>query len=148
MTDGIHLRFPDWLVSFLQDLPGLLATIGDGEGDPAADRFDLPVYLNNPTANAEWQRWMASELDESRAADRSAFAEILAAASEGVDISTLEAHAMLRVLGEARLVLAARAGVDVESDYADLDDHTMTTLDTLAHLQETLIDALEMTDDS
>ena len=142
---GLHIQLPEWLVSFLSDIPELLGTVGGDKTDPAADRFHVPVYLDDPEANGDWWRWMGSELDESKAADRSAFTEILAAAAEGVDISKLEAYAMLRVLTEARLVIAARSGLEVEADYETLDDHTLAVLNTLAHLQESLIE--ELTDD-
>lgn len=142
-ADGLHLQFPEWLATFLSDIPELLGTVGGVDDDPAADRLNVPVYLDDAEANDDWWRWMGSELDESKAADRSAFAEILTAATDGVDISRLEAFAMLRVLTEARLVIAARSGLEVEADYESLDDHTLAVLDTLAHLQESLIEALE-----
>ena len=86
---------------------------------------------------------MGGELAESKAADRSAFTEILAGAEAGIDISELEAYAMLRVLTETRLVIAARAGLEIEEDYETLDEHTLAVLNTLALLQESLIEALE-----
>jgi hypothetical protein len=39
-------------------------------------------------------------------------------------------------------VVAARAGLEVEEDYETLDDHTLAVLNTLALLQESLIEAL------
>ena len=54
---------------------------------------------------------------------------------------------MMRVLGQARLVLAARMGVDIEADYESLDEHSAAVLDTLAQLQEALIHALSETPD-
>lgn len=140
--DGLHLELPDWMVVFLSDIPELLTTVGQAEADPAADRLQVPVYLDDAEANEDWWRWMGAELDESKSADRSAFTEIVSAARDGVVISRLEAFAMLRVLTETRLVVAARAGLEIEEDYETLDEHTLAVLNTLALLQESLIDAL------
>ncbi len=140
--DGLELQMPDWMVTFLSDIPELLATIGSVGEDPAAERLQVPVYLDDAEANEDWWRWMGGELNESKIADRSAFAEILAVADEGVVISELEAYAMLRVLTETRLVIAARAGLEIEADYETLDEHTLAVLNTLALLQESLIEAL------
>jgi hypothetical protein len=142
-ADGLHIEMPGWMVTFLSDIPELLATVGTTEADPAADRLEVPVYLDDAEANEDWWRWMGGELAESKAADRSAFTEILAGAASGIDISELEAYAMLRVLTETRLVIAARAGLEIEADYETLDEHTLAVLNTLALLQESLIEALE-----
>lgn len=141
-ADGLRVEMPDWMVAFLSDIPELLAGVGSQQTDRAAERLHVPVYLDDAEANGEWWRWMGAELDESKAADRSAFSEILAAAEAGVVVSELEAFAMLRVLTETRLVIAARAGLEVEEDYETLDEHTLAVLNTLALLQESLIDAL------
>lgn len=141
-SDGLHIEMPHWMVAFLSDIPELLATVGTTDADPAADRLEVPVYLDDAEANEDWWRWMGGELAESKAADRSAFAEILAEAEAGVDISELEAYAMLRVLTETRLVIAARAGLEIEADYETLDEHTLAVLNTLALFQEGLIEAL------
>ncbi|MDH3247760.1 MAG: DUF2017 family protein [Acidimicrobiia bacterium] len=140
--DGLRLEMPDWMVGFLSDIPELLATVGTVDADPAADRLAVPVYLDDAEANEDWWRWMGGELAESKAADRSAFTEILAGAEAGIDISQLEAYAMLRVLTETRLVIAARAGLEIEADYETLDEHTLAVLNTLALVQESLIEAL------
>lgn len=146
--DGIEVRLPGWLVTFLSDVPLLLEGVGEQEGDPAAERFRPPVYLDDQEASEDWWHWMGSELEESRAADRSAFELIVEHAADGVVASPGEAEAMMRVLGQARLVLAARMGVDIEADYESLDEHSAAVLDTLAQLQEALIHALsETTDD-
>lgn len=141
-ADGLRLEMPDWMVTFLSDIPELLATVGTTDADPAADRLEVPVYLDDAEANDDWWRWMGGELAESKSADRSAFTEILAGAAAGIDISELEAFAMLRVLTETRLVIAARAGLEIEADYETLDEHTLAVLNTLALLQESLIEAL------
>ncbi len=137
--DVIEIRFADHEIHFLAQLPVLLATVGSQPDDPAAARLDVPVYLDEPEADEELRLWMREELDEARAADRSAFLELVAAAGEGTDASADEAEAFLRVLAEARLVLAARLGIEVEEDYGRIEAPDAAALDYLAALQTLLI---------
>lgn len=141
--DHVRIRLPEGLVEFLEDVPAALDLVGHSEGDPAAPRMQVPVYLDDSDANEEYWRWMGGELDESRAADRSAFALVLESATNGVEVSLAEAHAFLRVLVEIRLALAARLGVEVEEDYAKLDHIDAVVLDTLGELQILLLRALQ-----
>lgn len=139
---GIEFRLEETLVEFLRDVPRLFAALGPPDVDPAAQRLSVPVYLDDPDANAEFWRWMGSEIEQSRVADRSAFESVLADAVRGTVASRAEAEAFLRVLVEARLVLAARLGVEVEDDYERLDPHESAVLGALAELQVLLIEAL------
>ncbi len=140
--DGIRITLPAGLVDFLADVPQALDLVGNSDVDPAGARFKVPVYLDDDGANDEYWRWMGSELDSSRAADRSAFATLLEDAVEGVVASRAEAEAFLRVLVEIRLAVAARLGVEVEDDYGMLEHTDAVVLDTLAELQLMLLAAL------
>ena len=145
--ENLRFRFPEWLSAFLRDVPLVLQSVGLDADDPAADRMSVPVYLDDPDANQDFWRWMGTDLDEGRRADRSAFAELVDAASvethaDGTAASRAEAEAFLRVLNEARLVLAARMGIDVESDYEKLERSQAEALDLLAELQMLLLAAL------
>ena len=140
--EGVEVTFPSWLATFLSDVPALLDSVGDDDGDPAADRFRPPVYLDDAGASDDWWRWMGPELEQAEAADRSAFELLVEGSEDGVVASPAEAEAMMRVLGRARLVLAARMGLEVEADYEDLAPQEAAVLDTLAQLQEALIAAL------
>jgi hypothetical protein len=144
VADGVAFRFPGWLASFLRDLPFVLTSVGDTPDDPAAIRMNVPVYLDDPEANDDYWRWMGTDLTEGRRADRSAFTELVDAAevegdAQGTTASRAEAEAFLRVLAEGRLALAARMGVDVESDYEKLEKSQLEVLDLLAELQVLLI---------
>jgi len=130
-------------VAFLRHLASLLDEIGSEPGDPAAERLNVTPYLDDADASDEYRRLMLPELEQSRAADRSAFEELLSAAPGGVEMSRGEAEAMIRVLVEARLALASRMKVEVEADYQDLDGENAAALDYLAHLQLALIRALD-----
>lgn len=140
--DRIRVHLPQGLVEFLSDVPTALDLVGAQSDDPAATRLQVPVYLDDPESNEEYWRWMGGELDEARAADRSAFGLILDDAAAGTDVSLAEAHGMLRVLVEIRLALAARLGIGVEEDYANLDHTDAVVLDTLGELQMLLLQAL------
>lgn len=139
---GIEFRFDPGLVEFLRDVASLFSALGPRATDPAAQRLSVPVYLDDPEADAEFWRWMGSELEQSRLADRSAFEALLDDAARGTVASRAEAEAFLRVLVEARLVLAARLGVEVEDDYDRLTPERAAVLGALAELQVLLIDAL------
>lgn len=140
--ERIRVVLPEGLVEFLSDVPTALDLVGSQSDDPAAARFQVPIYLDDADANEEYWRWMGGELLESRAADRSAFGLILDDAVEGTEISVAEAHGVLRVLVEIRLALAARLGVEVEEDYEELAHTDAVVLDTLAELQMLLLQAL------
>jgi hypothetical protein len=129
-------------VELLSQIPEFLRTVGTVEGDPASERLQVPVYLDDPEASDEWWRLMGSDLDSSRTADRSAFELIVEAAAEGTVASIAEAEAILRVLNEARLALAARLNVNIEDDYDRLDSADRGALDYLAGMQALLIEVL------
>ena len=141
-ADGIRITLPHGLAEFLADVPAALDHVGSVEGDPARDRLSVAVYPDDRDADDEYWRWMGDELDQSRAADRSAFATLVEGAEEGVLASTAEAHGFLRVLVEIRLALAARLGVETEEDYGRLDETDAIVLDTLGELQVLLLRAL------
>ncbi len=122
---------------FLGDVLPLLAGVGASGSDPAADRLNVPVYLDDPESNGEWWRLMGPELTEARRADRAVLARVVAA--EGpMTVTVEEADAMLRVLNEARLALGARFGIDVESDHDDLPEDSRLVMDYLGWIQEEL----------
>ncbi len=137
--DRVEIRLAEHEVQLLGQLPRLLETVGSVPDDPAADRLDVPVYLDDPDADREYRRWIRGELDSARAADRSAFAELVEAARTGTTASTEEAEAFLRVLAEGRLVLAARMGIEVEDDYERVSAPDAAVLDYLGALQALLI---------
>lgn len=140
--DGVEIEIERGLVDFMLQFPELLDQIDRASDDPAAARLNVPVYLDDPESNEEYWSLMSSELDRSREADRSAFREVLDAAPGGTLASREEAYAMVRVLNEARLALAARFGVEIESDYQTLDVSEADILQALAELQMALLWAL------
>jgi len=122
---------------FLGDVLPLLAGIGPRGSDPAADRLQVPVYLDDPDANEEWWRLMGSDLDAGRRSDRAIFEKTISS-EDSIELSDAEADAVLRVLNEARLTLGARFGIDVEEDHDDLPEESRQVLDYLGWIQEEL----------
>ena len=126
-------------------VPDLLESVGRPGSDPGADRLDQAPYPDDPEAAAEYRRLMADEMAQSRAADRSAFALTVEQSPGGVTLSAGEAEAWLRVLAEARLVLASRIGITEDGWEDDLpeDDPPVALLHYLGWLQQSLAEALE-----
>ncbi len=134
---GIRVRLsPDERI-FLGDVLPLLAGIGAPGADPAADRFKVPVYLDDPESNEEWWRLMGQDLEASRQADRLVFQKMVTG-EEPVVLDDEESDAVLRVLNQARLALGARLGIEVEEDHAGLAEDSRQVLDYLGWIQEEL----------
>jgi len=135
--EGIEVTLSPEERMFLGDVLPLLAGIGARGSDPAADRLNVPVYLDDPDANEEWWRLMGQDLESARRADRAIFKKSVS--SDGpVILDDEEADAMLRVLNEARLALGARFGIDVEADHDELPEDSRQVIDYLGWIQEEL----------
>lgn len=122
---------------FLGDVLPLLAGIGAPGSDPAADRLNVPVYLDDPDSNEEWWRLMGADLEAARRADRAVFHKTVSSEDQ-VTLDEEEANAVLRVLNEARLALGARLGIDVESDHDELPEDSRQVMDYLGWIEEEL----------
>lgn len=134
---GIRVELTPEERMFLGDVLPLLAGVGATGEDPAADRLNVPVYLDDPDANAEWWRFMGEDLQAGRHADRAVFEKVVRGEGKTV-VSFEEGNALLRVLNEARLALGARLGIDVESDHDDLSEDSRQVMDYLGWIQEEL----------
>ncbi|MGD2102194.1 MAG: DUF2017 family protein [Acidimicrobiia bacterium] len=137
VTDGIRVELSPEERMFLGDVLPLLAGIGAPGADPAADRLNVPVYLDDPDSNEEWWRLMGDDLTAARRSDRAVFAKTVAS-DEPLTLDDAEANAMLRVINEARLALGARLGIDVESDHDELPDESRQAIDFLGWFLEEL----------
>lgn len=124
---------------FLADVTLLLRDVESSDSDDlAATRLHLPVYLDDEAATDEWWRLMGAELSSSRARDRSLYDHVMTDRSEELVLPNEEAEALLRVINEGRLVLASRLGVQVASDFDDLDSDSRLGLDFLHWLVDDL----------
>jgi hypothetical protein len=126
---------------FLADVLELLASVPASGDDPATQRLQVPVYLDDPEANSEWWLFMGEELSIARAADRNLFRRVME--TEGKqELITEEADAFLRVLNEGRLALGARYGLEVEADHDRLPEEQRQALDYLGWVLEEMTVAL------
>ena len=143
VEEGVEVAMQPWEVDALQNVPAVLDTLGGR--DASAEHLDQTPYPDDPEAADEFRRLMASELEQARAADRSAFGVTVEQAATGLTLSVPEAEAWLRVLGEARLVLAARAGIASdgwEEQFPD-DNPAIALLHYLGWVQQSLAEVLE-----
>lgn len=98
-------------VAVLSRLPTLLGSVGASWDDPAQGRLNPEAYPGDIAASREFSRLTEKEVTEARSADRERFADTLHRLRERPVLHPVEAAAWVRVLGEARLVLAARHGL-------------------------------------
>lgn len=138
---GIQAVFSDEELAFLGDVVPMLMGIGSSGDDPAATRLNVPVYLDDPSSNVEWWRLMGPELSEARDSDRRVFTRVVGSPGP-TTFAEGEADAFLRVLNEARLVLGARLGVEVEEDHDRVPEEGRRALDYLGWIQEELTEEL------
>lgn len=143
--EGIDVRLGLAEREVLRAIPDLLSSVGDPGGDPAAARLSPSPYPDDPSAAAEYARLMDEELSRARQDDRAAF-------QAGMDdhrasLEEEQAEAWLRVIGEARLVLASRLGIQEDGWEGRMpeSDPGVALLHYLGWLQEQLIDVLAET---
>jgi len=115
---GVAVRLGGEERALLASLPAFLGSVGAVAGDPATERLTPPAYLDDDAAQQEFARLTAAELTAWRREDRSRFVASLGA--DRLDEPT--ATAWLRVMGDVRLALAARNGVEDET-WEELGEH-------------------------
>lgn len=132
----VEVRLSDSEISVLADLPELIAREGDADG-----RLAYVAHPDNEGAEERYRDLIGEDLNRLRSADRAAFARGLGTSS----LTLEEAEAWMRVIGEARIVLAGRLGIvedGWEQEAATTRDPEMALLGYLGYLQEGLIGAL------
>jgi len=137
LVEGSSIRFdidaPE--ASLLRQLPDLV------ERDDAGGRLSYVAHPDDPEADRRYQELVSSSLDDLRTADRAVYGTVLSGEAVGVD----EVEAFMRVVGEARLVLASRIGIDHDGWEEDLDprrDPEVALLSWLGYLQDAAVDVL------
>lgn len=99
----------------LRTLPGQLLELF-GTNDPSLRRLFPPAYTDDPDREAEYQRFMADDLE----ARHRAALETLAHTADHAKLTEEELTAWMAALNELRLVLGTR--IDVQEDMADVDE--------------------------
>lgn len=127
-------------VAILASLTNLLASAGTERGDPASARLNPSVYRDDAAASREFERFASRERDEVRNEDRVRFGEMVQAATKGpLLLQPDDAAVWARVLGEARIVIAARKGLFEEGLPTEAPtDPQVALVVLLGYLQEEL----------
>lgn len=144
---GVEVTLMQPEVAILARLGGLLGSAGVERGDPATERLTPELYPGDKTASRDFHRLIGKERVEARSSDREVFARGLAAAADGpVNLTTEEAGAWARVIGEARIVLAARKGLfDTGLPDEKVDDPEVAFVMFLGVVQEDLVNQMLLT---
>ncbi|OFW66196.1 MAG: hypothetical protein A2Z12_07310 [Actinobacteria bacterium RBG_16_68_21] len=134
--DGVRVHLSKAEIAVLRGLPEVIAADGDAGG-----RLDYRAHPDDPTAEARYRDLIGEDLNRLRAADRRAFTRGLGRG----EVTVEDAEAWMRVVGEARIVLAARLGITDdgwEDDARTTRDPEMALLAYLGYLQDALVTAL------
>jgi len=132
----VRVRLDPEARDVLATLPELLARSGNAGG-----RLTYRVHPKDTTAEERYRDLVGDALDDLRNADRTAFAR-------GVGESTIsleDAEVWMRVIGEARLALAAMLGIEKDGWENDADPRQspeMALLSYLGYLQDRLVSVL------
>lgn len=127
--------------ALLRSLPRELDAIGDPDDDPAAARLNPAAYRDDAEASERFRDLVADDLSRARKADRTT----LTRHADAETLTLEQAEAWMRVIGEARLAIAARIGIDDESwetDRALAESRERLTLQYLSYLQDALVQVL------
>jgi hypothetical protein len=139
--DEIRVSLAPHERAILESIPGQLDLIGEDDDDPAAARLDPDAIRDDPDAAARFRQLTGDDLSRARKADRSTVSRRAGANTLTID----EAESWMRVIGEARLAIAARIGIEDESwetDRALAESREGLTLQYLSYLQDALVQAL------
>ena len=136
---GVAVRLAPLEREFLKGLPEMLAAVDAEPDDPAHQRLHVEAYPEDPAAQADMAEYSGSQLAEARAADRAMFLATL----DNAVLTADEAEQWLTVLGDSRLALAARLGIDEPGwETSDEEDPERIALGFLSFLQDQLVDVL------
>ena len=111
VSEGIEVTLIGPEIAVLYQLARVLGSAGVDKDDPARARLTPEIYPDDQRSSRDFERFAEKERVEIRSADRETFSDGLDNAVGGpMTITDEEAAAWARVLGEARIVLAARKG--------------------------------------
>lgn len=141
--DRIRVRLPKQQQVLLAQLPELLGTVAADADDPATERMYPNAYPHDEAAAWEFNRMVDGELETARHRDQMTFAGSLERAM-GPGLPVAEAEAWLRVIGDARLVLASREGIGRDDELPDpsLSNPRLAVVHYLGALQHEIVEAL------
>ncbi|MFE4952323.1 DUF2017 family protein [Leifsonia sp. NPDC056665] len=160
---GVHARFEAAEADVLRRFAAVAAERAERAGsetrdgapaDPTLTRLLPDAYPDDPEASAEFHRFTAERLAESKVQNARTVIESLSGPAEEarpdgaveVRLDSAQAQAWLRALTDIRLALAAHLGIEFDGDEGDVHDLESATrlavYDWLAVVQEFLVLAL------
>jgi len=125
----------------LRAVPILLRSVEQDEGAPAWSRLRAVGHLDDPGAAAEFVELTAGMLETAKTADLDRLDETL----EDDLLDPADAECWMRAIGEARLAVAARLGIEDdgwEESGGDGELVETTVLRVLGYLQDALVTTL------
>lgn len=126
----------------LGGIPGLLASVSDAGSDPAFDVLHRAAYTDDANASQAFEMLISGEREIVRRVDGRVLDDVAAGALE---LTRNEALSLVRVINEARLVLAARAGAFDEGaswENRISADPALAAVAWLSHVQGMLVRAI------
>ena len=133
-TFRLRLEVPELAV--LRSVPAILKAGGDADG-----RLAYRAHADDEGAEARYQELVAGSLEGLRRVDRAAFDRVV----EGESVPAEDVESFMRVVGEARIVLATRLGITDDGWEEEADptsDPEVAMLGWLGYLQDAAIRAL------
>lgn len=142
-ADRIFVRLNAEEREVLSRLPVLVDGVGSDDDDPATERMTPNAYLDDAEAAEEFSSMTAGDLGSARRRDAGIFARTLDDIGHA-GMTLEEAEAWVRMIGDSRLVLAARAGVDQDSGLPEPSaaDPRIAFVHYLGALQNDVVEAL------
>jgi hypothetical protein len=131
--DEVRVKLDRDTRDVLAGLPELLAGSDDADG-----RLTYRVHPDDAEAEERYRELVGDSLDDLRRGDREALVRGIGDSTIGIE----DAEAWMRVIGEARLVLAARLGIERDGWEEDADpaqNPEMALLTYLGYLQDRLV---------
>jgi hypothetical protein len=134
-ADEYRLRLEPIERAVLRSIVGVLDL-----GDDAGGRLDYTAHPGDPDADRRYRDLVAGSLDELRVEDRRRFETVVSGAAS----PPAAVESFMRVVGEIRLILAARAGIEDDGWEQDAatDDPEVAMLGWLGHLQDAAVGVL------
>jgi hypothetical protein len=134
--DRITFSVGDEERGVLRSVPALLDIGGDADG-----RLDYTPHPDDEDAATKYRDLVGDDLAQMRRVDRAAFEKVLD--GESGPPETIEAF--MRVIGEARIVLAGRLGIEDDGWESEMDmrsDPELALLGWLGYLQDAAVETL------
>lgn len=128
------------LLAELTDQVGELLAFRDG-ADPALARLLPDAYRDDPEAASEFRRLMEDDLVSRKQANARVVRESLGDGQ--VSLSRGAVQSWLRTLTDLRLVIAARLGIEEDTDAGADDPFLQDVYGWLGYVQSSILDALE-----